>query len=112
MLNAAALWDARGLVNGLELQFLHQRGGHPGCEDTVPSVWFHGDRRYASEVAAYDELQRAADVVATVEPTRALSFRRNLLPQWGVAGVPLRGELVTGPRVTVYDLREGAQGGG
>jgi hypothetical protein len=63
-------------------------------------------RRYAREVAGYDALREAGTVVAVVEPSLPLSYRWDVLPQWGLARIPLRGPLPTvGPTVTILDLR-------
>ncbi len=64
---------------------------------------------YADEVATYDALHEAGTVVASFEPSIPLSYRWNLLPQWGVGalwrGDPTSDEtLVTGPLVTVLRI--------
>lgn len=64
---------------------------------------------YADEIATYDSLHAAGTVVATFEPSIPLSYRWNLLPQWGV-GALWRGNpvadapLVTGPQVTILHI--------
>lgn len=62
--------------------------------------------RYPEQVAGYDALRRAGPAIAVVEPSVPLSYRWDLLPQWGLAAIPLRGPLPrVGPTVTVLDLR-------
>jgi len=61
--------------------------------------------RYGAEVAVYDRLRATGRVVTTVAPSQPLSYRWDLLPQWGLARIPLRGELgATGPTLTILDL--------
>ncbi len=61
--------------------------------------------RYAEQVAGYDAIREAGTVVAVIEPSLPLSYRWDLLPQWGLGRVPLRGPLPTvGPTVTILDL--------
>lgn len=63
-------------------------------------------QRYADEVAAYDALRARGRVVDVIGPPQALSYRWDLLPQWGMGGLPLTGPVgPVGPTVTVLDLR-------
>jgi hypothetical protein len=65
--------------------------------------------RYASEVAVYDALRAAGDVIDVVGPDVELSYRWDGLPQWGVGALPLTGPpSPTGPTVTILDLRVSA----
>jgi hypothetical protein len=62
--------------------------------------------RYPREVAGYESIRRAGRRIAVVEPTLPLSYRWDLLPQWGLDRIPLRGPLPrVGPTVTILDLR-------
>lgn len=90
-----------------------------GCDCLYVISSYNEDRyrrdpaTYADEVATYDALHAAGTVVASFEPSIPLSYRWNLLPQWGVGalwrGDPTSDEtLVTGPLVTV--LRIGPAG--
>jgi hypothetical protein len=61
---------------------------------------------YADELAQYADLREQGEVVATFSPSVPLSYRWNLLPQWGIgalwAGNPAGDTpLVTGPEVTI-----------
>ena len=62
--------------------------------------------RYAAEIAVYDALRRRGRTLAEIRPARPLSYRWDLLPQWGVATIPLTGPVgPVGPTITVLDLR-------
>lgn len=62
--------------------------------------------RYADEVAVYEALRAAGDVIDVVGPDVELSYRWDGLPQWGVGALPLTGPpSPTGPTVTILDLR-------
>jgi hypothetical protein len=83
-----------------------------GCDCYVALSSLQEDRyrrlpeRYAAQVAGYEALRRAGRVVTVVEPSLPLSYRWDLLPQWGLGAIPLRGPLPTvGPTVTILDLR-------
>lgn len=88
-----------------------------GCDCLYVVSSYNEDRyrrdpdTYADEVATYDALYAAGSVVARFEPSTRLTYRWNLLPQWGVGelwrGNPVAdAPLVTGPMVTI--LRIGA----
>jgi 4-amino-4-deoxy-L-arabinose transferase-like glycosyltransferase len=63
-------------------------------------------RRYAAEVAAYDALRAAGRTLAVIRPGRRLPYRWDLLPQWGLRRVPLRGDTgPVGPTIRILDLR-------
>jgi len=59
--------------------------------------------RYPAEVAIYDDLRAQGTVIDTVAPTAPLSYRWDLLPQWGAASLPFR-KLLVGPMITVIKL--------
>lgn len=64
--------------------------------------------RYAPAVAAYDAVRTSGRIVAVVEPSLPLDYDWDLLPGWGLGrvGFGLDGAgLVTGPTLTVVDLR-------
>lgn len=89
-------------------------GSDPGildCECWVVLSSFQEQRyrrapdRYPAEVATYDRIRALGRPVATIAPERPLSYRWDLLPRWGLARVPLRGEVgATGPTLTILDL--------
>jgi hypothetical protein len=61
---------------------------------------------YPDEVAVYDEIRAAGDVLAVVEPDVPLSYRWDQLPQWGAGRLPLFGPIrAVGPTITIVDLR-------
>lgn len=63
-------------------------------------------QRYASQVAVYDAVRAAGDVVAVIKPARPLSYRWDLLPRWGADRIPLTGPVGdVGPTITIVDLR-------
>jgi hypothetical protein len=63
-------------------------------------------QRYAQEVAVYDALRARGRVVGTIAPDEPLSYRWDLLPQWGAGDLPLTGPPgPVGPTITVLDLR-------
>ena len=62
---------------------------------------------YANEIGVYDAIRTLGDVREVVAPTVPLSYRWDLLPQWGPRGVPLRNPLAAvGPTITIVDLRK------
>lgn len=64
---------------------------------------------YPAQAEAYGALRRDASVVEVVTPSVPLTYRWDLLPQWGLAGLPLTGpDPVVGPTITVFDLRDDA----
>jgi hypothetical protein len=64
---------------------------------------------YRHEVDAYDRIRRAGRVVRVIRPRWTDSYKWDLLPQFGLDQVPLRGPAgPAGPIVTVLDLRSGA----
>lgn len=64
---------------------------------------------YPDQAQAYAALRREAPVVQTVAPSVPLTYRWDLLPQWGLAGLPLTGpDPAVGPTITVFDLRDDA----
>lgn len=86
-----------------------------GCDCLYAVSSYNEDRyrrdpdTYANEVATYDALHAAGTVVARFEPSIPLSYRWNLLPQWGVGalwhGNPAAdAPLVTGPLVTILRI--------
>ena len=63
--------------------------------------------QYAEQVAVYDAMRGRGAVLAVVGPDRLLSYRWDLLPQWGLDRIPLVGPVGTvGPQITVVDLRD------
>jgi len=81
-----------------------------GCHVLVSSLQEDRYRalpeRYADEVAMYDALRARGRVVDVIGPPEPLSYRWDLLPQWGMGGLPLTGPVgPVGPTVTVLDLR-------
>jgi hypothetical protein len=65
--------------------------------------------RYREQVEVYDAMRTKGEVVAVIRPFVPLDYDWDLLPQWGVARLPLRGRMgPTGPTLTVLDLRRGA----
>jgi Dolichyl-phosphate-mannose-protein mannosyltransferase len=62
--------------------------------------------RYGPQVAVYDALRARGRIVAVIRPWRPLSYRWDLLPQWGAASLPLTGPVgPVGPTITLLDLR-------
>jgi hypothetical protein len=62
-------------------------------------------QRHAREVAVYDALRQRGRVVAVFAPRRPLSYRWDVLPQFGEQDLPLTGPLgPIGPTITVLDL--------
>ena len=91
--------------------------GALGCDCFLVLSSYMEDRfraepaRYATAVRAYDAVRRSGEVVAVVEPTLALDYDWDLLPGWGLGRVRAGldgGGLVTGPTLTVIDLRSPA----
>jgi len=65
--------------------------------------------RYPAEAAAYAALRRDRPIVAVIAPSVPLTYRWDLLPEWGLARLPLTGaDPTVGPTITVFDLRDGA----
>jgi 4-amino-4-deoxy-L-arabinose transferase-like glycosyltransferase len=89
-------------------------GHHPallscGCVAEVSSYvedrYRREPTRFADEVAVYDAIRARGTVLATVAPSRRLSYRWDGLPQWGIRSVPLRGPVgVVGPTITFFAL--------
>jgi hypothetical protein len=82
-----------------------------GCGCVVEISSYNEERyraepdRYAREVAFYDGLRAAGEVVAVVRPSRPMSYRWDVLPQWGLDRTPLRGEVgLVGPTITFLRL--------
>lgn len=62
--------------------------------------------RYGPQIAVYDALRARGRVLAEIRPSQALSYRWDLLPQWGVARIRLAGPVgLVGPTITLLDLR-------
>jgi len=59
--------------------------------------------RYAQQVAVYDYVRSHGQQVYSVGPSKPLSYRWDLLPQWGESSLSL-GREVVGPTVTVIRL--------
>ena len=60
-------------------------------------------KRYAAEVAVYDQIRREGSIIDVVVPSIPLSYRWDLLPQWGAGHLPMR-HLVVGPKITIIKL--------
>jgi hypothetical protein len=61
---------------------------------------------YAEVIDAYDLIRAKGEVVETFDTAYDLSYRWDLLPQWGLDRLPLwRAAGPVGPTVTVIDLR-------
>jgi hypothetical protein len=60
--------------------------------------------RYAKEVAVYDAVRQEGRVVAVIEPSKPLSYRWDLLPQWGMSSLPIFDRRVVGPKITVLQI--------
>lgn len=87
-----------------------------GCVVVLSSYQEERFRRepshYAREVARYDALRAQGRVVAVVRPGRPLPYDWDLLPQWGLRRIPLRGPTgPVGPTVWILDLRPPPPGG-
>ncbi|HWB70820.1 MAG TPA: phospholipid carrier-dependent glycosyltransferase [Egibacteraceae bacterium] len=81
-----------------------------GCYAVVSSYQEQRYRRrpdlYRAESAVYERLRAQGRVVAVIAPAVPLSYRWDLLPQWGVGELPLSGPVgPTGPTITILDLR-------
>ncbi|MGH8900349.1 MAG: phospholipid carrier-dependent glycosyltransferase [Egibacteraceae bacterium] len=62
--------------------------------------------RYGPQIAVYDALRARGRVLAEIRPSPPLSYRWGILPQWGVARLPLSGPVgPIGPTITLLDLR-------
>lgn len=62
--------------------------------------------RYGPQIAVYDALRARGRVLAEIRPSQPLSYRWDLLPQWGVARLRLTGPVgPVGPTITLLDLR-------
>lgn len=62
---------------------------------------------YAPYVAFYDRLRERGRTIEVIAPRRDLSYRWQLLPRHGLAGIPLTGPVGrVGPTLTVLDLRD------
>jgi hypothetical protein len=59
--------------------------------------------RYAQEVAVYDYVRSHGQQVYSVGPSKPLSYRWDLLPQWGESRLSL-GREVVGPTITVMRI--------
>jgi hypothetical protein len=59
--------------------------------------------RYPDEVKIYDGIRSQGLLVATISPTVRLSYRWDLLPQWG-AGHLSFGRKLVGPSITIFKL--------
>ncbi|MBW3562061.1 MAG: glycosyltransferase family 39 protein [Actinobacteria bacterium] len=92
----------------------HAWGLEPGildCDCYAVISSYNEDRfredpqRYDDEIDVYDRMRAEGDVLAVIEPFRPLSYRWDVLPQWGLDHVPLTGEVgATGPTLTIVDL--------
>jgi hypothetical protein len=101
--------DASG--NGAQLGSL---GFHPevvDCKCYVVVSSYMEDRyrresqRYPREAAVYDALRQRGRVIAVFAPRRPLTYRWDVLPQFGEHDLPLTGPLgPVGPTITVLDL--------
>lgn len=61
---------------------------------------------YAEEVAVYDAIRARGEVLAVVGPDVPLTYRWDLLPQWGAGELPVLGDTgPVGPTITIIDLR-------
>lgn len=60
-------------------------------------------QRYAAEISVYDQLRRVGQVVADIRPAVPLSYRWDLLPQYGLDHVAFTRQLV-GPEITVLKI--------
>ncbi|HEX7106109.1 MAG TPA: phospholipid carrier-dependent glycosyltransferase [Acidothermaceae bacterium] len=60
-------------------------------------------QRYAAEISVYDHLRRVGQVVADIRPAVPLSYRWDLLPQYGLDHVAFGKQLV-GPEITVLKI--------
>jgi hypothetical protein len=60
-------------------------------------------QRYSAEVRVYDQLRRVGRVVADIRPAVPLSYRWDLLPQYGVDRVAFARQLI-GPEITVLEI--------
>jgi MFS family permease len=60
---------------------------------------------YAAEIGVYDALRSAGRTVSEIGPDPPLSYRWDLLPQWGLRAIPLVGPTgPVGPTITILDL--------
>lgn len=82
------------------------------CDCTVVISSYMEDRYrrrpdlYREEVAVYDAVRDRGRLIAVVGPDPPLSYRWDVLPQWGLDRLPLRGPVgAVGPTLTVLDLR-------
>lgn len=92
----------------------HQWGREPavldcGCYALISSYMeerFRLDpQEHAEAIAVYDDMRERGEVVEVIAPFTPLSYRWDVLPQWGLDLVPLTGEVgPTGPTITVVDL--------
>ncbi len=61
--------------------------------------------RYGPQIAVYDALRARGRVLAVLRPSRPLSYRWDLLPQWGAGRLRLTGPVgPVGPTITLVDL--------
>lgn len=91
-------------------------GNHPevidcNCFVVISSYMEERYRRepehFASQVAVYDKVRARGDIVAVVRPAFDLSYRWDLLPQWGADEIPLTGPIGdVGPTIAILDLRD------
>ncbi len=88
--------------------------GVVGCRCVLVLSSYMEDRyrrepdRYVEAVAAYDAVRAGGRTLAVVEPTLPLDYDWDLLPGWGLDRIGIgagAGGLVTGPTLTVVDLR-------
>jgi hypothetical protein len=86
----------------------------PDCDCVVVLSSYQEERYrrlpdlYRDEVAGYDALRARGSELAVIAPSVPLSYRWDVLPQWGLRELPLTGDITTGPTVTFLDLRQAA----
>jgi hypothetical protein len=61
--------------------------------------------RYASIIAAYDDLRAEGRVIEVIAPSRHLAYNWDTLPRFGLDDLAIVGDIgLVGPTITVYDL--------
>jgi MFS family permease len=115
-LNGSVWAESYGLPSGSNPDVaLSAFGDHPEvleCDCFAVISSYMEDRfrrlpeRYREQVAVYDAMRAEGEMVAIIRPFVPLDYDWDVLPQWGLVNLPLRGKMgPTGPTLTVLNLR-------
>lgn len=109
---ASVVTESYGVLTGRAVPALGRAPWVLGCGCVVAVSSYQEERfrreprRWADEVARYDLIRARGRPLAMVGPRVPLSYRWDLLPQWGMRRIPLTGDTgPVGPTIRLVDLR-------